>query len=40
MRIAKFDGLKPRRCEDINGIVAPEKGPKSFWTFDKQAPGN
>ena len=40
MRIAKFDGLGPRRCEDIKGIVAPEIGPKSFGTFDKQAPGN
>ena len=38
-RIPKFDGLKPRRCEDIKGIVAPEIGPKSFGTFEKQAPG-
>ena len=37
-RIAKFDGLEPRRCEDIKGIVAPEIGPKSFGTFEKQAP--
>ena len=28
-RIAKFDGLEPRRCEDIKGIVAPEKRPLS-----------
>ena len=34
-----FDGLEPRRCEDIKGIVAPEVGPKSFGTFKKQAPG-
>ena len=38
-RIAKFDGLEPRRCEDIKGIVAPEIDPKSFWTFEKRAPG-
>ena len=36
-RIAKFDGLEPRRCEDMKGIVAPEIGPKSFGTFEKQA---
>ena len=37
-RIAKFDGLEPRSCEDINGnIVAPEIRPKSFGTFEKQA---
>ena len=23
-RIAKFDGLEPRRCEHIKGIVAPK----------------
>ena len=28
--IAKFDGLEPRRYEDIKRIVAPEIGPKSF----------
>ena len=38
-KIAKFDGLEPGRCEDIKGIVAPEMGPKSFGTFEKQAPG-
>ena len=37
-RIAKFEGLEPRRCEDIKGIVVPEFGPKSFGTFEKQAP--
>ena len=35
--IAKFDGLEPRRCEDIKGIVAPEIGPQIFATFEKQA---
>ena len=38
-RIAKFGGLEPRRCEDIKGIVAPEIGPKSFGTFEKQVTG-
>ena len=37
-RTAKFDGLGPRDCEDIKGIVAPEIGPKSHGTFEKQAP--
>ena len=37
-RIGKFDGLEPRRCEDIKGIVASEIAPKSFGTFEKQAP--
>ena len=27
-RIAKFDGLEPRCCEDIAGIVAQEIGSK------------
>ena len=40
-RIAKFDGLEPRSCEDTNGnIVAPEIRPKSFGTFEKQAPSD
>ena len=39
-RIAKFEGLEPRHCEDINAIVAPEIGPKSFGTFEKHAPGD
>ena len=39
-RIAKFEGLEPRRCEDIKGIVVPDIGPKSFGTFEKQAPGD
>ena len=34
-----FDGLEPRRCEDIKKIVASEIGPKSFETFEKQAAG-
>jgi len=34
----KFEGLEPRRCEGIMAIVAPEIGPKSFGTFEKQAP--
>ena len=38
-RIAKFEGLELRRCEDIKGIVVPNIGPKSFGTFEKQAPG-
>ena len=33
-----FDGLEPRRFENIKGIVAPEIGPQSFGTFEKQAP--
>ena len=32
-RIAKFEGLEPRRCKDIKAIVAPEIGPKSFLDF-------
>ena len=38
-KISKFDGLEHRRCEDIKGIVAPEIGPKSFGTSEKQAQG-
>ena len=37
--IAKFEGLEPRRWEDIKAIAAPEIGPNSFGTFEKQAPG-
>ena len=33
--MAKFDGLEPRRCEDIKGLLAFEKGPKSFGTLEK-----
>ena len=35
-RIGKFDGLEPRRCEDIRGIVAPEIGPESFRSLEKR----
>ena len=35
-KIAKFDGLEPRRCEDVKRIVAPGRGPRSFGTFGKQ----
>ena len=38
-RIAKFDRLESRCCEDIKGIVAPEIGLISFGTFEKQALG-
>jgi len=38
-RIEKFEGLEPWRCKGIKVIVAPEIGPKSFGTFEKQAPG-
>ena len=34
MWIAKFNGLEPRRLEDIKEIVAPEMGPKIFGTFE------
>mgnify|MGYP007058294688 FL=1 len=36
--IANFEGLEPWRCEDIKAMVAPEIVPKSFGTFEKQAP--
>ena len=39
MRIAKFDDSEPQRCEDMEGIVTPEIGPKSFGSFEKQATG-
>ena len=37
-RTAKFEGSESRLCEGMEGIVAPEIGPKSFGTFKKQAP--
>ena len=37
-KIAKFDDLEPRRCENIKKIVTLEIGPKSFGTFEKQTP--
>ena len=33
-----MSSVEPRCCEDITGIAAPEIGPKSFRTFEKQAP--
>ena len=39
MKVAKIDGLEPRRCTGIMEIVAPETDLKSFGTFEKQAPG-
>ena len=33
--IAKFDGLEPRRCEDIKGILTPDICPKSLGIFEK-----
>ena len=33
-----MDGVEGRRCEDIKGVVAPEIGPRSFGTFEKQGP--
>ena len=38
-RIAQFEGLEPRHCEDIKAVVAPGISPKSVGTFEKQAPG-
>ena len=38
-RIVKIEDLEPQRCEEMKGIVAPEIGPKSFWTFENQATG-
>ena len=38
-RTVKFEGLESRRCEDKKATVAPVIGPKSFGTFEKQAPG-
>jgi len=35
--VAKFDGVEPRRFEDIKGIVAPEIGPESFG-FGRNSP--
>ena len=36
----KFDVLEPRRCEDKTGIVAPDRDPKCFGTFEKQPLSN
>ena len=37
-RIAKFDSLEPRRCEDVKEIVTPEISPKFFRTFEPTGP--
>lgn len=36
--IAEFRALRRLRCTDTMRIISPEMGPKSFWTFEKQAP--
>ena len=33
-RIAKFDSLEPRRCKDMEEIVASEVGPRRFGKTD------
>ena len=38
--IPKFDGLEPRGCEAVKGIVAPENDPKRLGFFEKQTPGD
>ena len=38
-RNAKFDGLEPRHYEDIKEIMAPERGSKSYGTFEKKVMG-
>ena len=38
-KTAKFDGLESQHCEDIKRIMAPKICPKSFGSFEKQAPG-
>ena len=35
--MAKFDGLEPRRCEDIKGIGAPEKARKVSGLLRKRS---
>ena len=35
--IAKFDGLEPRRCEDLNWNLTPDICPKSLGTLEKHA---
>ena len=37
--IVTFFDLKSLRTSDTEGIMTSEKGPKSFWTFEKRAPG-
>ena len=36
---AKFRDMEHLRFEDTKRIMSPEKRPKSFGTFEKQAPG-
>ena len=36
---AKFRASRSLRCADAKRIMSPEMGPKSFGTFEKQAPG-
>ena len=36
---AKFHASRRLRFEDTKGIMSPEIRPKSFGTFEKQAPG-
>ena len=38
MKTAKFRASRRLRCADTNGIMSPEISPKSFGTFEKQAP--
>ena len=39
-KMAKFDGLEPRGCKDINGLNwGTGRDLKSFGTLEKQAPG-
>jgi len=35
----KFRASRRLRFEDTKRIMSPEMGPKSFGTFEKQAPG-
>ena len=37
---AKFRASRRLRFEDTKRIMSPEIRPKSFGTFEKQAPGN
>jgi len=35
---AKLRASRRLRCADTKGIMSPEMSPKSFGTFEKQAP--
>ena len=37
-RISRFEGLEPRRCEDIKGIVVPRNRPEKFRHFWERGP--